>query len=220
MRRAQERLHRTLAGCGRKSLRMITLTALNYGGSLRDQIDKLKKDFRRLRQRKSWKQHVYWGVAVIEVTRNHATRTWHAHIHAIYAGEYYPHDELSSEWHKVTGDSYVVDIRAIKDKERALQYVTKYATKLLDPTSAATTLDELKDYYLSLQREHLLIWFGDYPDPMDPRSKDNCPDDWHFLGSLEHIVKDAASGDPEAQRIMRELHEQYARRMRGPPSNN
>jgi hypothetical protein len=51
------------------------------------------------------------------------------HIHAIVYGPYVPQAILSCAWQALTGDSYVVDIRQIRNVSDALEYVFKYISK-------------------------------------------------------------------------------------------
>jgi hypothetical protein len=39
--------------------------------------------------------------------------------------------ELSAEWHHVTRDSYIVDVRLVRDRGAVANYVVKYAAKPL-----------------------------------------------------------------------------------------
>lgn len=113
-------------------LRHLTLTPLSTNAPLQDSIDKLVKDFRNLRQRPVWKQHVRGGVATIEVTLNSETGFWHPHLHVLIDGDYFPHQIISDTWKDVTGDSSVVWIKRFIKKSRAANYITKYIAKPAD----------------------------------------------------------------------------------------
>lgn len=131
--RARETSRRTEAMVrGMNAPRFITLTVRAETTSLREQLDRLSLVFRRLRSRPAWKQHVHAAVYALEITLNTATGQWHPHLHIIADGSYFPHGLLKSEWTEVTGDSSVVDIRAVPDRARAARYVATYVTKPAD----------------------------------------------------------------------------------------
>lgn|GEM_PF-3500425 len=54
------------------------------------------------------------------------------HIHMIVDCDYIPQHEMVEIWHSITGDSMIVDIRAVRSKSQCSGYVTKYITKTKD----------------------------------------------------------------------------------------
>lgn len=54
------------------------------------------------------------------------------HVHIVMDCEYVPQYEIAELWHSITGDSMIVDIRAIVNRQRATYYITKYITKTKD----------------------------------------------------------------------------------------
>ena len=57
---------------------------------------------------------------------------WPNHIHLIVDCDYIPQHELSESWRNASGDSFIVDIRAITDgtgRRRAINYLSKYLGK-------------------------------------------------------------------------------------------
>ena len=57
---------------------------------------------------------------------------WPNHIHCVIDSDYVPQTELASRWLAATEDSYICDIRAIKDghgRRAAINYVAKYLGK-------------------------------------------------------------------------------------------
>lgn len=63
---------------------------------------------------------------------------WHPHCHMIALAASEPCQEaLSAEWHKITGDSFIVDVRPITgDPSEGFMEVFKYAVKFSDLTLA------------------------------------------------------------------------------------
>ncbi len=51
------------------------------------------------------------------------------HAHIIVYGPYYPQSYISRKWREITGDSYIVDIRAIRDHKVVANYLVKYIAK-------------------------------------------------------------------------------------------
>jgi plasmid rolling circle replication initiator protein Rep len=64
-----------------------------------------------------------------EVKRGQNSGEWHPHLHMIALAEQQPSQErLSREWHQITGDSFVVDVRPIVgDPAEGFLEVFKYA---------------------------------------------------------------------------------------------
>jgi hypothetical protein len=86
------------------------------------------------------------GVISAEVKRGEGSKLWHLHIHALLLAEREPdQQQLRREWHEITGDSHVVDVRPfhyLRNGEPATQdnlcrdavEVFKYAVKLNEMT--------------------------------------------------------------------------------------
>jgi hypothetical protein len=138
--------------------RFVTLTLKSSTQSLKHQLDRLYDAFRALRRREFWKAHVFAGIAVAEVTRNRDTGAWHPHLHVIVDGTYMPQSALSDEWHTVTGDSSIVDIRAVHDRRTAAKYVACYVAKpaaLLTLPPAAVI-----EFAYAVHGRRMLVAFG------------------------------------------------------------
>jgi hypothetical protein len=68
----------------------------------------------------------------IEVKRGKNSNLWHPHMHSVWLSEDIPNqDKLSKEWHSITGDSFIVDVREITpdDPIKGFLEVFKYAVK-------------------------------------------------------------------------------------------
>lgn len=111
------------------SVRMLTLTITDHGEGLRAQIDRLLKAFQAFRRLREWKRHVTRGVYALQVTRSQSGSAWHAHLHVLIEGNYWGQARISDRWRELTGDSPVVDIRAIHSRTAATGYVTRYVTR-------------------------------------------------------------------------------------------
>lgn len=111
------------------SPRMITLTLRDDGCTLAERLTRLMQSFRKLRALPWWKSRVRGGVYAVEVTRGSKLDHWHCHLHLVVDGEYMPQGELSRAWEKVTGDSRIVDIRAVFSAAKTAHYIGEYIGK-------------------------------------------------------------------------------------------
>jgi hypothetical protein len=109
--------------------RFITLTLRHSDKPLKEQIKRLNTCFRKLRGSKCWKQSQFGGAAMLEVKYDAKTKRWHPHLHIVSQGVYLCKHELSTAWHRATGDSFIVDIRQLSHAKDAAYYVAKYVTK-------------------------------------------------------------------------------------------
>ncbi len=141
-----------------RSLSFITLTLAGAGEGLADKIDRLYKGFRALRVHPIWEK-CSGGVAFLEVKHSAKAGRWHPHLHLICESGYIDQGELSDAWKSITRDSFVVDIRRVKEQSQAAVYVTKYASKPLNSTffSDSKLLDEA---VVALKGRRLVFAFG------------------------------------------------------------
>ncbi|MFS7183839.1 hypothetical protein AB6846_27570 [Serratia proteamaculans] len=126
---------------------LLTLTVKN-GPDLEERQAHLSKSLRKLMThrrhfnagvpRAPWTElcKAEGGVYTLELTNN--GKGWHPHCHMIVLATSQPSQtDLSSEWHKITGDSMVVDCRPILgDPVEGFMEVFKYAVKFSDLTLA------------------------------------------------------------------------------------
>ena len=76
-----------------------------------------------------------------EVKRGKGSGLWHPHLHMVALAEVPPDQAaLSEQWHRITGDSFVVDVRSIDQADPVSGFleVFKYALKFSDMTEADT----------------------------------------------------------------------------------
>lgn len=178
--------------------RFLTLTLRHSDTPLADQITRLYVSFALFRRRAAWKSHVKGGAAFLELKLSEKTGLWHVHLHCLITGSFWDQREISTEWHAVTGDSSIVDVRRISSSEDAARYVTKYVTKPIDSTVYRDT-NRLDEAIISFRGRRLCMTFGSW------RSEklDDVPDDdqeWHGLGRLDCLVTKARAGDTDALR--------------------
>jgi hypothetical protein len=76
-----------------------------------------------------------------EVKRGQGSGVWHPHLHMIALAQSIPDAErLSREWHAITGDSFIVDVRPISQDDPVSGFIEvfKYAVKFSDQEPADT----------------------------------------------------------------------------------
>lgn len=106
---------------------MLTLTVKN-GDDLEERFNHLVTSFRRFQKhRRDWIQKgrgytefakIAGAVYSIEFTYSEENG-WHPHLHAfVLLEDYIDQEVLSQEWHRITGDSFVVGITKIKAGKR------------------------------------------------------------------------------------------------------
>ena len=139
-----ERLQCVLAENPRLRAFMVTLTVKD-GDDLAERFNHLRGCLKRYqRQRRdgaSGKRPLVeynkalGGVFSIEVKRGQGSGLWHPHVHMIWLCEDVPDKfRLSQEWHNITGDSYIVDVREFYGETIVEGFfeVFKYALKFSD----------------------------------------------------------------------------------------
>lgn len=124
---------------------LITLTVKD-GDDLRERFNHLQKSMKELWKRKgriyaTALDGVAGAVWSYEVKRGSGSGSWHPHLHMIALAETMPDQEqLSQEWHNITGDSFIVDVRPISQDDPASGFIEvfKYAVKFSDQPPADT----------------------------------------------------------------------------------
>lgn len=154
------------------SPRFITLTLKHKKEPLFLTLARLRAGFASLRRSPIWKEAVLGGVYSVENKRNPETGCWHAHIHAIVDGTFIAQKRLSEAWHAATGDSFIVDIRAIHSRKSTVSYITKYISKPadladLDPAAFA-------EYARDMQGVRCVQSFGNCHNRRTEPADDGC----------------------------------------------
>lgn len=190
--------------CDGHTLRMITLTLRHQARSLTDTLNHLYASYRRLRQTRTWTDSVTAAAAVLEVTRNLNSKTWHAHLHVLTTGTYLAQRLLVRAWLHATGDSYIVDIRRVHDHRQAIAYLTRYISK---PTNTRTYCDPdaLAEYVVAISGRRMVLvtgaWHG------TGLTDDPPQEEWTNVVPLSQLLAWVRHGDPAATELLRRLIE-------------
>jgi hypothetical protein len=150
------------------------------------------------------------GVYTLELTNK--GNGWHPHCHMIALAASEPCQEaLSAEWHRITGDSFIVDVRPITgDPSEGFMEVFKYAVKFSDLS--------LEDNWHAAQRlkgKRLLNSFGlfrgvEVPESLLDEPLDSLPywdrfyryfgGEYRFTGeSPKAVTENAVTENPETR---------------------
>lgn len=131
---------------------LVTLTVKD-GADLAERFKHLHKSQRELWMRKhrcrgSSVDGIRAAVWSYEVKRGAGSGLWHPHLHMFALAEDLPLEDyaagtlgrLSREWHAITGDSFMVNVRAIEQADPASGFmeVFKYALKFSEMSTADT----------------------------------------------------------------------------------
>lgn len=192
-----ERVAQHIAG---RVTRFVTLTLRASNTPLADQLDRLYRSFAALRRRQACKGVFAGGAAFVECKIGEGSGLWHPHLHILCEGQYMDCRELSREWHKVTGDSSIVKIKAVPDNTARARYVTKYVTKPAD-SSVFNVPAMLDEFMCAIGGRRLCLTFGTWrgikldEDPPDATK-------WITVDSLGTLRRRAIEGDADALRYL------------------
>jgi plasmid rolling circle replication initiator protein Rep len=116
-----ERLTEILKANPRLKPAMLTLTVAN-GENLSERFNHLVTSFRKLQERRrdyakkgrGYTEFSKVAGAVFSYEVTNKGKGWHPHLHAVVLLEdWIDREALSEEWHKITGDSFILDIRRL-----------------------------------------------------------------------------------------------------------
>jgi hypothetical protein len=193
---------------GSQGVTFITLTLSGKNQSLVELVDRLYKHFRALRLHPIWTDAVEGGAAFLEIKYSDKAQRWHPHLHIIAHTKFIDQGELSSVWRGITKDSFIVDIRKVRDVETTSRYVTKYASKPLNMSFAndPVLLDEAIH---AMKGRRLCSCFGTwYGTPLDLAEDETLADDevdageWTMFGVLDDAIEAANAGDAYWRQIL------------------
>lgn len=192
---------------GDKPTSFITLTLCGKNEPLGELVDRLYKSFRALRLHPLWAENVIGGAAFLEIKHNAKSNRWHPHLHIIANAKFIDQGLLSTAWRSITGDSYIVDIRRVKNAAVTGHYVTKYASKPLN-TSFCHDNALLDEAIKALKGRRLCLTFGEwYGTPLTDAEDDELEladgSNYHNFCPLEDLLTRAQSGERQAVLIIK-----------------
>lgn len=194
---------RNLVGLiGDSTVRFVTLTLKHSDDTLSHSITRLLRSFSRLRRFVFWRKSVVAGASFLEIKRSENGRHWHPHLHIVVTGNYVPQPQLKAAWFRVTGDSYIVDIRPCDSRDHLVWYVTKYVSKPLDNSvfdNPVTTEQAIR----AMHGRRTCTTFGEWRGQNLTTESDET--EWLSVAPLAELLRDAASGDAGARYVLQRL---------------
>lgn len=185
----------------RDEWRFVTLTLRSTNAPLTTQLANLRKSFRKLRQRRFWRDRVKGGITITEITWNPTRKQWHPHYHVLVRGSFIPQRDLSSHWLSITKTSMIVDIRRVRRVDNAVDYVTKYLTKLPDP-AMLNDQARFNDWIAAMTSFKTLNRFGDVRGYKPAEHSADYPTDWEPFLTLACVREKARRGDLQCRTIL------------------
>jgi len=174
-----------------KSPKFLTVTMSHSNDPLVHQIAMLYKAFRKFRQHKFIQKKVRGGVWFFQIKKSDKDNRWHPHLHIVLDADYMNKKLLSLEWLQATGNSYIIDIRAIKDPRKVADYVSRYCAKPCE-MSRFGQADRI-EVATVLHGKRLCGRFGS---GVKCDFKTGAPEDrslWQRLGQWSHIIAHRAN---------------------------
>lgn len=204
---------------GDRHTRMTTLTIKHNNAPLETLITRVWRSFKLLRNEPEFDVKMRGWAAFLEVKWSTRSNWWHVHLHILSEGSWWDQRELSSTWHKCTGDSFIVDIQAKGTNASRAYYASKYASKPFDAGSIPD-FEKLTDAVRNLHRRKLWQVGGTWK-PLRLLAKPKCTiTDWVYACSLNTLFNDAREGNPHAKELVSQLLCADEERTLVPPNNS
>lgn len=184
--------------------RFVTFTLRHKAEPLDSMLDRLYDCFRALRKTKEWKRHVVGGVYCVQVTRNTKTGQWHAHLHCLVDGTFWAQSEIARVWERVTGDSKIVDIRAVVDRRSVASYVAEYVSR---PDGIAEWgWDAIAEYAEAMHGRRLVHTFGTaHAQQVEDRDDDRDCSGGEFVADVLTLLRLKKRGSVRAAFVVNTL---------------
>lgn len=213
-RRRIDALHR----CPETHFRLSFLTLTQRatpGEPLRAAYRRLMRSFKLLRKSDLWKQYVWGGLAITELTYNHEHKWYHVHLHVILDAMYLPMQELTLAWKTVANGSDHIHIRAAGENNWHLsEYLAQYLAAPL-PTDMHDDPDLTADFIQQMKGLRLSTYFGKWA---GKKTKDDAREfaksctaeqmaraaQWIYLGDLDDLIRKARAGSVIARTYLHE----------------
>ena len=106
------------------SLLTLTLRMTRQRSITGNQVRYFNKSVRKLINSLFSKSDGCGAIAVTEIGKR-----FNIHAHVLVYGHYVSQRIITEKWYKITGNSYIVDIRAARDHRKATGYLLKYISK-------------------------------------------------------------------------------------------
>lgn len=184
----------------RKDCKFLTVTLKHNDLPLSEQVDRLYDCFRKLRRRRWFLDIVKGGIWFFQIKKSKTDGKYHPHIHFLIEGGFVPRKKLSAEWLEITGDSMIVDVRPVKDEQKAAEYVARYAAA---PCRLADlSLESSVELVQALHSRRICGTWGTGSEIKLAAQKPEDAEDWEWIAGWSWVVNNRHT-DQTAKDIMK-----------------
>lgn len=169
--------------------KLLTLTILHTELPLQDQINNLYDYFKRLRNRKAFKDKVTGGIWFFQIKISKTDGLWHPHLHCLLSGRFMAQSIVKRLWKEISYTSKIVHIVSIKDKENAARHVARYAARPSELINL--TPDHRLELVSALHGRRLVGTWGDATGVSLKPPKCGDKSEWQSVGSwslIQHLL--------------------------------
>lgn len=205
---------------GPRQARFVTLTLKHQDAPLKEQIRRLRQAFNRLKRTKVWSTAIRGGLAILELKREtpgekenefgiryQTDGLWHPHLHCIVTGTWIDRDELCAQWLSITKDSHQVDVRLVRDSEKAGHYIAKYVTKATN-NAVYENPEWLDEFITATKGARVYNTFGNWESVRQDEDTTPTAKDWKHVATIHDLHAAAERGERWAIDVYLSIHKQ------------
>ncbi|MBA7697098.1 hypothetical protein ES703_105756 [subsurface metagenome] len=178
--------------------RLVTLTVRHTNAPLADQINSLYNHFQKFRKRKFFKDRTRGGVWFFHIKKSQKDHKWHPHLHCLIDSDFLEHEKIMQLWHKITGDSKIVHIKAVTNPTNSVKHAARYSAEPCD-LSTLSPIDALEVYYALSGRRLAGTWGTARMISFRPKPEPDAKK-WTSIGSYD-MVRQLKDSDDNARAI-------------------
>lgn len=183
-----------------KGKKFLTLTLKHSNAPLKFQIKTLYKHFSNFRRLKEIKKAIRGGIWFFQIKKSEQSGQWHPHVHCLIDSNFISRQQLSRLWLRTTLTSSVIDIRKIRDDEKAAGYVSRDCARPCR-LEGLTPNDQYELYHALHGRRICGTWGNARQVPLNaPKVDDKSA--WKKVGSWDIVTK-LQNDHPAAKAIIK-----------------
>ncbi len=165
--------------------RLVTLTMRHNDRPLADQVHDLYDHFRKFRKRKFFSDRTKGGVWFFHIKKSQTDHKWHPHLHCLIDSDFLEHKKISELWHKVTGDSHVVHIKAVTNPTNSVRHAARYSAEPCD-LAGHSDIDSLEVFYALHGKRICGTWGSARMISFRPKAREDS-ESWKNIGTWQTI---------------------------------
>ena len=167
--------------------RLITFTVKHSSALLADQVNVLYHNFQKFRKRKFFKDRTKGGVWFFHIKKSKTDHKWHPHLHCLIDSDFLEHKKISQLWHKITGDSKIVHIKAVTNPTNSVKHAARYSAEPCD-LSDHSEIDALEVFYALHGRRLAGTWGTARCISFRPKPREDS-ESWKEIGSWQTVYE-------------------------------